>query len=337
MNDMEAAKKRWELENEVTELDKDLYSYEQDEQDRLWKEKPWIKDEAYFTTVRISAVALIKMVMHVKSGGRQEVMGYMQGKLQGRSFVIMDSFALPVEGTETRVEAREEADQYAIQYTEMCPNVYRNEGAVGWYHSHPEYGCYLSGIDVQTQRLHQSLYPFVAIVLDPIRTMATGKVEIGAFRVYSSPDKAPQRDKTDFDLVPEDKVEDFGYYWNHYYPLKIETFKSSVDTRVFDSVWAEHWVATLASTPLVSHRDHLVNTIRDVVKKSDKRRRNRCGEGQQPTQQSCRMTVTWMRQMAQQMVKLNLFAQPASLATPESAPSCGCGASPSAPKQQKKK
>lgn len=27
----------------------------------------------------------------------------------------------------------------------------RPENAVGWYHSHPGYGCWLSGIDVSTQ------------------------------------------------------------------------------------------------------------------------------------------------------------------------------------------
>ena len=31
----------------------------------------------------------------------------------------------------------------------------RLENAIGWYHSHPGYGCWLSGIDVGTQKLHQ--------------------------------------------------------------------------------------------------------------------------------------------------------------------------------------
>ena len=74
------------------------------------------------------------------------------------------------------------------------------EHAVGWYHSHPGYGCWLSGIDVSTQKLHQKfegfiklrlignnnliLEPFVAVVIDPIRTMATNKVNIESFRTY---------------------------------------------------------------------------------------------------------------------------------------------------------
>ena len=56
---------------------------------------------------------------------------------------------------------------------------------IGWYHSHPGYGCWLSGIDVSTQMLNQNYQePFVAIVIDPIRTISSGKVNIGAFRTY---------------------------------------------------------------------------------------------------------------------------------------------------------
>ena len=38
-----------------------------------------------------------------------QVMGMLQGKTMGDTFVVMDVFALPVEGTETRVNAQAEA------------------------------------------------------------------------------------------------------------------------------------------------------------------------------------------------------------------------------------
>ena len=61
----------------------------------------------------------------------------------------------------------------------------RLENALGWYHSHPGYGCWLSGIDVGTQMLNQQYQePWAAIVVDPIRTMSAGKVNLGAFRTY---------------------------------------------------------------------------------------------------------------------------------------------------------
>lgn len=50
-------------------------------------------------------------------------MGLMQGKVQGTSLVIMDSFALPVQGTETRVNAANEANEYMVQYLQGSEKV----------------------------------------------------------------------------------------------------------------------------------------------------------------------------------------------------------------------
>ena len=73
----------------------------------------------------------------------------------------------------------------------LLQSVGRLENAVGWYHSHPGYGCWLSGIDCSTQMTQQQYNePFLAIVVDPHRTIAAGKVEIGAFRTY--PEVTPQ-------------------------------------------------------------------------------------------------------------------------------------------------
>lgn len=70
-------------------------------------------------------------------------------------------------------------------FTALFIKVGRQENAIGWYHSHPGYGCWLSGIDVSTQMLNQNFQePFVAIVIDPVRTISAGKVCLGAFRTY---------------------------------------------------------------------------------------------------------------------------------------------------------
>jgi JAB1/Mov34/MPN/PAD-1 ubiquitin protease len=98
----------------------------------------------YFKSCQISAVALIKMVsaiptwsvdrahiclfpsfkvIHARSGVPHEIMGLMQGKVVGSSLVIMDSFALPVQGTETRVNAANEANEYMVEYLESSKAV----------------------------------------------------------------------------------------------------------------------------------------------------------------------------------------------------------------------
>ena len=162
-----------------------LFKYDAAEQQRAQETAPWKKDPQYFNHVKISAVALIKMVMHARSGGNIEVMGLMQGKVVDRCMMIMDCFALPVEGTETRVNAQAEGYEYMVEYISRIKEVGRLENVLGWYHSHPGYGCWLSGIDVNTQMLNQKYQePFVAVVIDPNRTIASGKVDIGAFRTY---------------------------------------------------------------------------------------------------------------------------------------------------------
>ena len=58
--------------------------------------------------------------MHARSGGTLEVMGLMLGKVDGDTMVVMDAFALPVEGTETRVNAQAAAYEYMTAYIESA-------------------------------------------------------------------------------------------------------------------------------------------------------------------------------------------------------------------------
>jgi len=44
---------------------------------------------------------------------------------------------------------------------------------VGWYHSHPGFGCWLSGVDINTQQVSFNL-TFVALqflVIDPMQLL----------------------------------------------------------------------------------------------------------------------------------------------------------------------
>ena len=91
--------------------------------------------------------------------------------------IVMDSFALPVEGTETRVNAHVQAYEYMVTYLTMAKQVSRLENVIGWYHSHPGYGCWLSGIDVSTQMLNQQFQePWLAIVVSQIKNWGRGHI-----------------------------------------------------------------------------------------------------------------------------------------------------------------
>lgn len=78
----------------------------------------------FFKDIKISALALLKMVMHARSGGTLEVMGLLLGKVAANTMIVMDSFALPVEGTETRVNAQAQAYEYMTAYIEAAKQVF---------------------------------------------------------------------------------------------------------------------------------------------------------------------------------------------------------------------
>ncbi|XP_049850335.1 COP9 signalosome complex subunit 5-like [Schistocerca gregaria] len=260
---------KWQDENEVVTLKADdIYFYDEEAYSRTVQEAPWWNDPHYFKCCKISAVALLKMVMHAKSGGSLEVMGIMQGRLEPNGFVIMDSFPLPVEATEVRVNAGAEAYEYMFQHLNMSQKVSRTENAVGWYHSHPGYGCWLSGIDVNTQMQNQQFQdPWVAVVIDPIRTISSGKVEIGAFRTYPKTYKFTSEGSSEYQSIPLEKIEDFGVHSKYYYQLEIILFKSSLDRRLLDLLWNKYWVNSLSTSPNILNKDFATAQFNDLAEK----------------------------------------------------------------------
>lgn len=68
--------------------------------------------------------------------------------------------------------------------TEMLPKVgFKKEVVIGWYHSHPGFGCWLSFVDVKTQRSFEQLNPrAIALVIDPVQSISGHTVVLEAFR-----------------------------------------------------------------------------------------------------------------------------------------------------------
>merc|ERR1712113_1049302 len=92
----------------------------------------------------------------------------------------VDVFAMPQSGTSVSVEAVDPVFQ--TKMLDMLQQTGRGEMVVGWYHSHPGFGCWLSGVDINTQQSFEALNPrAVAVVIDPIQSVK-GKVVIAAFR-----------------------------------------------------------------------------------------------------------------------------------------------------------
>lgn len=144
------------------------------------------------------------------------------GDVEGDAFHVKDAFELPVEATETRVNAMGEAYEYIVQYLDSIHLAGIKHQVVGWFHSHPGYGCFLSRIDIGTQSQNQQFQdPFVAIVVDPLKTTEKNKVEIGAFRTTSSTD---------------------------YYELEVSYFSNPLDSSLISVLDSESWPRTLAQS-----------------------------------------------------------------------------------------
>ncbi|GBE87458.1 Mov34-domain-containing protein [Sparassis latifolia] len=267
------ALKTFSLVNDIRDVSPqdEIFKFDPEANRQLLRDSPWAQDPHYFKVCKISAVALIKMVIHARSGVPHEIMGMMQGKVVGNALVIVDSFALPVQGTETRVNAANEAYEYMVQYVEGSERVGRLENAVGWYHSHPGYGCWLSGIDVNTQMTNQKHQdPFVAVVIDPNRTVSAGKVDIGAFRTYPETHVPSDAQSSEYQSIPLSKIEDFGVHAGQYYPLEVQVFKSSLDNELLGLLWNKYWVNTVSQSALISNRAYAAAQLIDLHQKLSK-------------------------------------------------------------------
>jgi COP9 signalosome complex subunit 5 len=127
---------------------------------------------------------------------------------------------------------------------------------------------------VETQHLQQYHDPFVAVVIDPIRTMSNGRVEIGAFRTYPTDHKAQAWSSSGGDqIIPQDKAADFGAHAERYYGLDVSYYKSTMDTLLLSDIWNKYWVTTLSANPLLENREYGTQQIKDLAVKINETRK----------------------------------------------------------------
>ena len=250
--------------------DNRYYSCDQDKLTTLQKEKPWMKEAKYFQNVALSPSAVMKMMMHcasgvekgIKQGGNPiEVMGLLLGRpdpTNPKTLIVTDAFPLPIEGFETRVIADDQnVVNHMISLTD-CLERTRNEKFMGWYHSHPfDLGshshCFLSQTDLSTQLQWQRAEdphgnPFVAIVLDPLRSIHTGTPELKAFRAFPPEYTSPITNQCPDGSIQHSeqlRLEHWGSCWNRYYELDVDYYMSSTSRYVLEQLTQSYlWMTT---------------------------------------------------------------------------------------------
>ena len=252
------------------------YSFDETEIEKIRNAKGWMSDPKYFKRVKISPSATIKMMMHgqsgvdkgVKKGGKPiEVMGLLLGRPDledPNCLIISDAQALPIEGFETKVVADDEnVINYMIALSESN-EISRKERFCGWYHTHPfdvdvNSHCYLSSTDISTQLSWQRQEdphgnPWLAIVIDPLRSLAKGRPELMAFRVYPPDYNPPLNETPDGTFVTEDRlrVEKWGVAWNRYYRLDSSYYISNLAQNVLGILKDNFlWQNSFTTTPML--------------------------------------------------------------------------------------
>jgi 26S proteasome regulatory subunit N11 len=118
----------------------------------------------------VSVNALAKLAVHAALNKDVEVLGFLIGDFcewNGKKYtLIVNSQPIESISKSDMVEPHENSLARALS---RIDKMLKENMIVGWYHSHPNYGCFLSSIDVQTQRSFFSNPNHVALVIDPIR------------------------------------------------------------------------------------------------------------------------------------------------------------------------
>ena len=227
-----------------------FYAVDETAVDAQRQAKPWTQDATYFKRVAVSPAASTKMLAHaqrgceegVKAGGKPlEVMGLLLGypdaDASKRRLVVTDALPLPVTGFETSVVADDDnVVNYMIALSDLVEKT-RKERLMGWYHSHPfdvdedHDNCFFSSTDLSTQLSWQNAEdpqgnPFLAIVLDPLRSAAKNSAALAAFRAYPPAYTPPANQCPDGEICADDarRVEVWGSCWHRYYQLDLEYF-----------------------------------------------------------------------------------------------------------------
>ena len=93
--------------------------------------------------------------------------------------------------------------------------------------------------------------PWLGVVIDPVRTMSAGRVDIGAFRTYPEGYTPPSGSgEGEYQSIPMEKIEDFGVHASKYYALDVSYFRSEVDAGLLQELWSRYWVDTISQSPL---------------------------------------------------------------------------------------
>ncbi len=130
--------------------------------------------------VYVSSEALEAAEEHFRqaSWDGKEALGLLVGRAfvhKGRAYAVAESYVTADnEATAVSVKFSREA------FSKLSEKLSDGKQVVGWIHSHPDYGCFLSHTDIATQEAFFTENYHFAMVVDPVRR------ERQCFKVHAS-------------------------------------------------------------------------------------------------------------------------------------------------------
>merc|ERR1712060_247730 len=160
------------------------------------------------------------------------------------------------------------------QFMEMMKQVGRDQNVVGWYHSHPGFGPWLSGTDIETQRHMESLGErAVAVVVDPIQSVK-GKVVIDAFRSI-------KQEVMMSGLEPRQTTSNIGHLSvpntvalvrglnKHYYSIAINYRKNEGEQKMLLNLGKSNWSSSLKLDTYSNQEKKNIDSLKRLAKLTD--------------------------------------------------------------------
>uniref|UniRef100_A0A453EPH2 JAB1/MPN/MOV34 metalloenzyme domain-containing protein n=1 Tax=Aegilops tauschii subsp. strangulata TaxID=200361 RepID=A0A453EPH2_AEGTS len=144
------------------------------------------------------------------------------------------------------------------------------EMVVGWYHSHPGFGCWLSGVDINTQQSFEALNPrAVAVVIDPIQSVK-GKVVIDAFRLINPQTmmlgQEPRQTTSNVGHLNKPSIQALIHGLNrHYYSIAINYRKNELEEKMLLNLHKKKWTDGLILKKFDAHSETNEQTVQEML------------------------------------------------------------------------
>lgn len=196
-------------------------------------------------------------------------MGLMLGEfVDDFTIHVVDVFAMPQSGTGVSVESVDEVFQ--TRMTEMLKQTGRDQIVVGWYHSHPGFGCWLSSVDINTQQSFERLQKrSVAVVIDPIQSVR-GKVVIDAFRLITPSvafSSEPRQTTSNIGHLNKPSIQALIHGLNrHYYSININYKKTPLEEQMLLNLHKSAWTSGLEIADYSKHTHENLQSVQQMVK-----------------------------------------------------------------------